>query len=63
MANKMWDIAGAIAIALQAGCKVYVEFKTEENLVKYVVGSEGTADEIAALIMKDGLAELKLIAH
>jgi myo-inositol-1(or 4)-monophosphatase len=57
VSNKIWDIAGAIAVALQSGCKVYIE-RIDGTDVNYVVGAPGAADEIAEMINRKNLANL-----
>lgn len=61
--NKMWDVAGGIAIALAAGCKVYVERFPDTNEINYVVGNENVADVIADLVNGHELGSLKLISN
>ncbi len=60
LANKLWDVAGAIAIAAQAGCRVYTEWVKGTNLINYVIGAEGAADAIAEMLNAKKLACLKL---
>ena len=55
---KVWDVAGALAVASQAGCKVYLEWKGT-NKINYVVGVEGVAEKIAKGVMEAKLADLK----
>jgi len=59
--NKIWDVAGAIAIALQSGAKVYIDWIAGTTQVSYVVGAAGGADEIARVLNESKLASLKLI--
>jgi myo-inositol-1(or 4)-monophosphatase len=58
---KIWDVAGALAVASQAGCKIYVEWIKDTNKINYVVGVEGVAERIAQKVMEEGLADLKEI--
>lgn len=59
--NKIWDVAGSIAIAKAAGAKVYIEIPEKSPFISYVVGAEGVADYLAEEIDQQGLAKLKLI--
>jgi myo-inositol-1(or 4)-monophosphatase len=60
LSNKIWDVAGAIAVAMQSGCRVYLERKGPVN-INYVVGAPGAADEIAEQLCKMKLADLERI--
>jgi len=60
LSNKIWDVAGAISVAVQAGCRVYLERKGKVN-INYVVGAPGAADEIAEQLGKMNLAALERI--
>jgi myo-inositol-1(or 4)-monophosphatase len=60
ISNKIWDVAGGLAIALRAGCKVYIEFVKGTNKINYAVGVNGVVDEIAKILRKEKLADLKL---
>jgi len=56
IANKIWDVVGAIAIARCAGCEIYFEHISNTHMVNYVVGSHGVADEIAEIVQSKQLA-------
>ncbi len=58
ISNKIWDVAGALAIASRAGCRIYTEKMNSSFMINYVVGAEGAADELAEMIQKKGLAKL-----
>lgn len=58
--NKIWDIAAAIAVAVHAGCKTYVDWDRASAKASFVVGAIGAADEIAEMITKKKLAKLIL---
>ncbi|MFA5351397.1 MAG: inositol monophosphatase family protein [Candidatus Omnitrophota bacterium] len=60
ISNKIWDVAGGLAIALRAGCKVYIEFIKGTSKVNYAVGVNGAVDEIASILKKERLADLEL---
>ena len=62
IANKIWDVAGAIAIARCAGCDIYFEHISNTYLVNYVVGFHGVTDEIAEIVQSKQLANLHLIS-
>lgn len=55
---KLWDVAGAIAIAKSAGCEVVTK-TYEENplLIDYVVGSEGVVRQICDLAALEGFLD------
>jgi len=61
ISNKIWDVAGAIAVALQAGCKVYIDWTRGTHQISYVVGADGVADKIAEMLCEKKLANLRLI--
>ncbi|MFA5410450.1 MAG: inositol monophosphatase [Candidatus Omnitrophota bacterium] len=61
VANKLWDVAGAFPIALQAGCKAYIERVKGINEISYVVGSGGAVDTIAEMLREKKLADTKLV--
>ena len=58
ISNKIWDVAGALAVACLAGCRVYTERKSGSFMINYVAGAEGAADELAEMLRKNGLAKL-----
>lgn len=55
---KLWDVAGAIAIAKSAGCEVITK-TYEENplLIDYVIGSEDVVRQICELAALEGLLD------
>ncbi|MBN1354486.1 MAG: hypothetical protein JW994_07440, partial [Candidatus Omnitrophica bacterium] len=57
--NKMWDVAGAIAVALGAGCSVYTDRKERSFNVSYVVGAPGVSEELVKIVHSGKLAELQ----
>ncbi len=62
LSNKIWDVAGAIAVAARAGCRVYVEWIEGTNRINYVVGEQGVADKIAEMLTSRKMADVKLIS-
>ncbi|MGV8108358.1 inositol monophosphatase family protein [Methanospirillum sp.] len=63
ISNKIWDVAGALAIAQQAGCNIYIEWLCGTTEINYVVGAPGVADEIAALLNSNNSFNLRLISQ
>ncbi|MCX5706419.1 MAG: hypothetical protein NTW13_01925 [Candidatus Omnitrophica bacterium] len=61
VANKIWDVAGSIAVALCAGCRVYIEWEKCSTRINFVVGAPGVADTIAEIVNKNKLAHLRLV--
>lgn len=59
IANRIWDVAGAISVAQRAGAKVYYERMDGSSKVNFAVGCPGAIDEIAGMLKKAGLADLK----
>jgi len=59
ISNKIWDVAAGLAIALQAGCRVYVEWRAETAEINYVVGAPGVAEAIIEFGQLKKLASLK----
>lgn len=53
-ANKIWDVAGALAIARAAGCDIFVQFNPGTYQVDFVVGVKGVTREILAVLVKRG---------
>lgn len=58
--NKIWDVAGALAIASQAGCHVYTEWYTGTR-ISYVVGARDVADALAEFLGEKDLANLQRV--
>jgi myo-inositol-1(or 4)-monophosphatase len=48
--NKLWDVAGALAIASTAGCRVLCHVEWPLNQISYVVGPPGLVEPVAAEI-------------
>lgn len=63
LGNRLWDVAGALAVASRAGCRVYVGWAGEPFIVNYVAGAPGVADELAAMIEEEGLAVLESVGE
>ena len=62
ISNKIWDIAGGLAIAQAADCKVYIQWSAESPDISYVIGAPGVAEAIVDFIHSKKLAKLKPIA-
>ena len=62
IANKIWDVAGAIAVAMQAGCKVYIDRIKGTHQISYAVGAGGVTDKIAEMLGEKKIANLSLIS-
>ncbi|MBF0120449.1 MAG: hypothetical protein HQK79_16560 [Desulfobacterales bacterium] len=58
IANKVWDVAGAIAVAKSAGYKLWTQF-IDKFMVSYVIGCESIVSEIVEMIHERKLASLK----
>ncbi|MFA6923075.1 MAG: inositol monophosphatase family protein [Bacteroidales bacterium] len=56
--NKIWDIAGGIAIAKNAGCEIYIEQVDNANSFNYVVGAKCVSEQIVEIITKNNLSNL-----
>ena len=52
---KLWDVAGALSIAIAAGCKVSIQLSEETNTMNYIVGSDEVVSEIHEIGFKQGL--------
>lgn len=52
---KIWDAAGALAVAVAAGCKVLVAPCDGRNMIDYIVGSRDTVESIHRLCAAKGL--------
>ena len=61
IANKIWDVAGAIAIASRAGCEVYTEWTPGATRISYVVGARGVAGAIAGVLRDATLARVTIL--
>jgi myo-inositol-1(or 4)-monophosphatase len=49
---KIWDVAGALAVAIAAGCKVMLAPCGDQFSVDYVVGSRDVVDAVHALCVE-----------
>lgn len=47
--NQLWDVAGGIAVALRAGCKVLFQQLLGSTRVNYIVGGPTVVDELRDL--------------
>jgi len=54
---KIWDAAGALAVAIAAGCKVLVAPCGDRHSIDYIVGSRDTVDIIHRLCVSKGLMD------
>jgi myo-inositol-1(or 4)-monophosphatase len=52
---KLWDVAGALAIAKAAGCKVALRYQPNALILDYCVGSQDAIDHITILAQQNGL--------
>ena len=59
IANRIWDVAGAISVAQRAGAKVYFEQLEGTSKVNFAVGCPDATDELAGMLKTAGLADLK----
>ncbi|MGZ3183778.1 MAG: inositol monophosphatase family protein [Telluria sp.] len=55
MNAKLWDVAGALAVARAAGCALEVRFQPNGMTLDYVVGSEAVVAHVRALAQNNGL--------
>lgn len=53
--NQIWDVAGSLAIAKQAGCKVIFSRVPNSTRVNYIVGIPTVVDEISEIMHCKGL--------
>lgn len=61
VAAKMWDIAGAVAVATGAGCEIHIEQIENSTKVNFVVACPGVSSEIAIMMREYELANLLMI--
>lgn len=54
---KIWDAAGALAVAIAAGCKVMVAPCDDQHSIDYIVGSHDTVEAIHQLCVAKGLMD------
>jgi myo-inositol-1(or 4)-monophosphatase len=52
---KLWDVAGALAIAKAAGCKVAIRYQPNALTLDYCVGSQDVVNHITSLAKQNGL--------
>lgn len=52
---KLWDVAGALAVARAAGCEVQVVPRAQGLTLDYCVGSKDVVDHIISLASANGL--------
>lgn len=52
---KLWDVAGALAIAKAAGCKVELRYQPKALTLDYCVGSQDAVNHITSLAKQNGL--------
>ena len=52
---KIWDVAGALAIAKSSGCKVLINKKNNSNTLDFITGSKNAVKEILKESKKLGL--------
>jgi len=62
LSNKIWDIAGGLAIARGAHCKIHLEWIKGTNRVNYIVGSDGVTQEIAEYLRINKIADIKPVS-
>lgn len=51
----LWDVAGALAVAIRAGCRCVVSASATAQRVDYAVGSRDTVEMIRELCVQNGL--------
>jgi len=59
--NRIWDVAGAFAIAQKAGADIYLERGQDQSRINYVAGTPDAAKKITDLMKENKIADLKLI--
>ncbi|MFN8790921.1 MAG: inositol monophosphatase family protein [Bdellovibrionales bacterium] len=52
---QLWDIAGGLAVASQAGCKIYTRIHPKSFTIDYIVGTPTVATELNALFQDEGV--------
>ncbi|MFZ6657241.1 inositol monophosphatase family protein [Undibacterium sp. TJN19] len=55
-AAKIWDVAGALAIARAAGCEIQLQYADDHLTLDYCVGSHDVVQHISKLAQQNGLA-------
>lgn len=61
--NRIWDVAGALAIARAAGCELFCNVDWASNRISYVVGASPAVDVVAAEVagtLGAGLGKVRL---
>jgi myo-inositol-1(or 4)-monophosphatase len=58
---KIWDIAGALAIAQKSGCHIQMQKSEVKDCYNYIVGSESVVDEIASKLSNFDLIDMQKI--
>ena len=53
---QLWDVAGGLAVARQAGCKIYFSRRPGSSRCDYIVGAPSVAEELRELLSKMALA-------
>lgn len=59
--NKIWDVAGALAVAGLAGAKVYLDMAAGSEEISYVVGAPGAADAVKEKLTAHGLGTFEIM--
>ncbi len=52
---KIWDVAGALSVAIAAGCSSVINISKKSNSISYIVGSETIVSEIHQMSIEKGL--------
>ena len=53
--NKIWDVAGALAVTRLAGARVWIDFTPGSEEISYVVGAPAAADSVRDALSARGL--------
>ena len=51
---KIWDVAGALSVAITAGCSSFINISKESNNISYIVGSETIVSKIHQMSLEKG---------
>lgn len=57
--NRIWDVCGPLAIAINAGASLFIEYLPDPSYINYVVGVPGVSDKIANILTLNKLADFK----
>ena len=57
---QIWDVAGGLAVARQAGCKIFFSRHPGSSRCDYIVGGPSVAEELRALLAKMALASFEV---